>query len=405
MPVIFNEPLSFLQRLTEYMEYHFLLETANNCDDPVDRIQYVTAFAVSASGSNWDRLGKPFNPLLGETYEYVREDLGWKIICEQVSHHPPVSAFHVESQTYRFHGTILPKLKFWGKSVEVQPKGTITVELLKHGETYTWQNVNCSVHNIIVGKLWVEHSGQMEVVNHQTNHRVVLNYKPCGWFGKDAHKLEGVVFNPSKEKVKILYGSWIDTLFSVDPEVYETWIKSSASRNKSSTGSSNNSISGCTSGQNGSTGDFHECEDSESADDAFVPRKASTCDLQLPGQVLLWRAEERPALSKQYYSFTAFAITLNELSSEQIATLPPTDSRLRPDIRKLEDGDIDGAAEEKVRLEEKQRAARKERKKKKDEWRPCWFMQCQHPETGKEDWMYTGEYWVTRDWKRCPDIF
>ena len=31
---------------------------------------------------------------------------------------------------------------------------------------------------------------------------------------------------------------------------------------------------------------------------------------------------------------------------------------------------IDGAAEEKVRLEEKQRAARKDRKKRKEEWVP-----------------------------------
>lgn len=31
--------------------------------------QYVTAFAISACASNWERLGKPFNPLLGETYE------------------------------------------------------------------------------------------------------------------------------------------------------------------------------------------------------------------------------------------------------------------------------------------------------------------------------------------------
>lgn len=45
----------------------------------------------------------------------------------------------------------------------------------------------------------------------------------------------------------------------------------------------------------------------------------------------------------------------------------PTDSRLRPDIRKLESGDIDGAALEKTRLEEKQRDARKSKKAKKGE--------------------------------------
>ena len=35
-------------------------------------LQLVTAFAVSATASNWERIGKPFNPLLGETYELDR---------------------------------------------------------------------------------------------------------------------------------------------------------------------------------------------------------------------------------------------------------------------------------------------------------------------------------------------
>lgn len=34
--------------------------------------QCVAAFAVSAVASQWERTGKPFNPLLGETYELVR---------------------------------------------------------------------------------------------------------------------------------------------------------------------------------------------------------------------------------------------------------------------------------------------------------------------------------------------
>lgn len=62
-----------------------------------------------------------------------REDLGFRLISEQVSHHPPVSAFHAEGlkQDFVFHGSIYPKLKFWGKSVEAEPKGVITLKLPK----------------------------------------------------------------------------------------------------------------------------------------------------------------------------------------------------------------------------------------------------------------------------------
>ncbi|KAK2110288.1 hypothetical protein P7K49_010034 [Saguinus oedipus] len=53
--------------------------------------------------------------------------------CGCVSHHPPISAFHSEglNHDFLFHGSIYPKLKFWGKSVEAEPRGTITLELLK----------------------------------------------------------------------------------------------------------------------------------------------------------------------------------------------------------------------------------------------------------------------------------
>lgn len=72
MPVVFNEPLSFLQRLSEAMEYAELLQNASDAEDPVKRMEFVAAFTVSALASNWERLAKPFNPLLGETYELDR---------------------------------------------------------------------------------------------------------------------------------------------------------------------------------------------------------------------------------------------------------------------------------------------------------------------------------------------
>jgi len=118
----------------------------------------------------------------------------------------------------------------------------------------------------------------------------------------------------------------------------------------------------------------------------------------------LWSFQERPPHSKQMYNFTTFAMQLNELFEDQKSKLPPTDSRLRPDCRELENGDLEAATREKIRLEEKQRAARKERQKKNDRWIPRWFKEDMNPYTGQMDWNFTGTYW-NRDWKMCPDIF
>ena len=45
----------------------------------------IAAFSVSPYSSTFYRAGtKPFNPLLGETYECIREDKGWRFVAEQV---------------------------------------------------------------------------------------------------------------------------------------------------------------------------------------------------------------------------------------------------------------------------------------------------------------------------------
>ena len=61
--------------------------------------------------------------------------------------------------------------------------------------------------------------------------------------------------------------------------------------------------------------------------------------------------------SDKYYNFTELACQLNE-PEDGVA---PTDSRLRPDQRLMEQGDWDAANAQKLRLEEKQRAARRQR--------------------------------------------
>ncbi|XP_054651596.1 oxysterol-binding protein-related protein 2-like [Dunckerocampus dactyliophorus] len=380
MPVVFNEPLSFLQRISEYMEHTHLIRKACGLSNSIDRMQIVAAFAVSAVASQWERTGKPFNPLLGETFELVREDDGYRLISEQVSHHPPISAFHAESlkQEFAFHGSIYPKLKFWGKSVEAEPKGTMTLELPKHKEAYTWTNPMCCVHNVILGKLWIEQYGTVEIVNHSTGDKCVLNFKPCGMFGKELHKVEGHIQDSSKKKRSVIYGKWTECMYSVDPKVYE------AHKSDKKAGADSKKLR-----------QEHSCEDENAVLETVTV---------IPGSALLWRISPRPAHSVQMYSFTSFAMTLNELEPGMEQLLAPTDCRQRPDIRAMENGDIDTASAEKERLEEKQRVARRERSRDEEEWSTRWFQLGTNPHTGAEDWLYKGGYF-DRNYADCPNIY
>ena len=60
-----------------------------------------------------------------------REDKGIKLIAEQVSHHPPVSALHCDGGNFNLFLSIEPVLKFWGKDIEVRTKGHVTIEIPK----------------------------------------------------------------------------------------------------------------------------------------------------------------------------------------------------------------------------------------------------------------------------------
>ena len=116
MPVTLNEPLSTLQRLCEELEYSEPLEKAVKGETPLERLQWVVAFSISSYGScNARASHKPFNPLLGETFECVRDDKGFKYISEQVSHHPPISAAHANGTGWEWEQVLRIRSKFWGE--------------------------------------------------------------------------------------------------------------------------------------------------------------------------------------------------------------------------------------------------------------------------------------------------
>ncbi|KAG0455240.1 hypothetical protein HPP92_024532 [Vanilla planifolia] len=115
--------------------------------------------------------------------------------------------------------------------------------------------------------------------------------------------------------------------------------------------------------------------------------------------VLLW--EHDKSISQTRYNLRSFAISLNELTPGLLEKLPPTDSRLRPDQRHLENGEYELANIEKLRLEQLQRQARKLQEKG---WQPRWFRK----DAEDDCYRYIGGYWEARErsqWDDIPNIF
>nr|DBA23291.1 TPA: hypothetical protein GDO54_014219 [Pyxicephalus adspersus] len=373
MPVNFNEPLSMLQRLTEDLEYHELLDKAAKCENSIEQMCFVAAFSVSSYSTTVHRTAKPFNPLLGETFELDRlEDLGFCSICEQVSHHPPAAAHHVYSKNgWSLWQEITIASKFRGKYLSIMPLGDIHLEFPSSGNHYVWKKVTSTVHNIIVGKLWIDQSGDIEITNYKTKDKCQLKFTPYSYFSRDiARKVTGVVTDANGKAHYVLSGTW-------DEKMECAKIVQSSQGNGSGEG------------------------------------KQKTVYQTLPPK-LLWKKYPLPENAENMYFFSELALTLNEPDD----STAPTDSRHRPDQRLMENGKWDEANVEKQRLEEKQRAVRRRREAEAAEaleegcdyegYQPLWFERKVDSFTGELMCVYKGGYWECKnkqDWSNCPDIF
>uniref|UniRef100_A0AAZ3P3Q9 Oxysterol-binding protein n=1 Tax=Oncorhynchus tshawytscha TaxID=74940 RepID=A0AAZ3P3Q9_ONCTS len=329
MPVQLNEPLNTLQRLCEEVEYSELLDTANHTQDPYQRMVYVATFAVSAYASSYHRAGsKPFNPILGETYECDRPDKGFRFIAEQVSHHPPVSACHCDSNNFTFWQDVQWKNKFWGKSMEIVRIGTTHVTLPAFGDHYEWNKVTSCIHNILSGQRWIEHYGEMSIKNTSSDacQCKVTFVKARSW-SSTVNEIEGMVTDTGGRVIHTFFGKWHEGVYQGVP----------------------------------------------------------------PSAICIWRANPMPVDQDQYYGFTQFAVELNELDAALKPLLPPTDTRYRLDQRCLEEGNIEGAEEQKRRIEELQRGRRKVLEENNVTHKPRFFKKS------KDDtWLSSNVYWEQR---------
>ncbi|KXX80073.1 Oxysterol-binding protein 2 [Madurella mycetomatis] len=365
LPVSFNEPTSLLYRCAEDMEYADLLDLAADRTDSIERLLYVAAFAASEYASTIGRVAKPFNPLLGETFEYARPDKNYRFFIEQVSHHPPIGAAWAESPKWTYYGESAVKSKFYGRSFDINPLGTWFLRLRPtHGgkeDFFTWKKVTSSVVGIITGNPVVDNYGPMEIKNWTTGEVCQLEFKPRGWKASSAYIISGKVVDANGRVRMSLGGRWNSKLYARLTPGYEATVEEPAADSDSL--------------HRGSLND---------------PSKA----------FLIWQANPRPEGIP--FNLTPFVLTFNHLDDNLRPWLAPTDSRFRPDQRAMEDGEYDFAATEKNRLEEAQRARRRERESKGEEFVPAWFAKARCEITGEEYWRFNGEYWKRRE-KAGPD--
>jgi 5-oxoprolinase (ATP-hydrolysing) len=358
MPVSANEPVSLLQRMAEQLEYAQLLDDAAQQSQPAQRLLRVAAFAISqfSNGRAKERaIRKPFNPLLGETFELVRSEAdvpgGFRLLVEKVSHRPVRLAMQADSAHWSFAQSPAPTQKFWGKSAELTTEGRVRVSLrLPDGagedEHYSWNTATVFLRNVVMGEKYVEPVGTMHVCNDSTGAKAAVEFRSKGVFGGRGEEVQVEVLGPDGKQTGVsMNGTWTGSLKVV------------------------------------------------------------------PGGQVVWKAGSLVENPANTYGLTTFAAGLNEITPVEKGKLPPTDCRLRPDQRLAEQGQLDEAEDWKVRLEEAQRQRRKVTEENGDEYRPRWFVKAATGPDGEEVWRLKGGkdgYWEERargSWSGVADLF
>lgn len=208
LPVHLNEPLSFTQRLVEDLEYFELAHRAAAANGVSKRLGWLAALASSCWVPTLTRYGKPFNPLLGETYELVHHEGGFCVVSEQVSHHPPVTALHAESDKWIFWEEYKLDIKFRGQWVRIQPTGLVHFLTKDDGHHYSWNKPQTTIHNVLFGTLWADHEGDVVVTCHAMGERAVVQFSPYSKAKERYRELNGSVLDDKGEIQYILHGAW-----------------------------------------------------------------------------------------------------------------------------------------------------------------------------------------------------
>ncbi|KAI0043627.1 Oxysterol-binding protein [Auriscalpium vulgare] len=213
-PTFVLEPRSMLERITDFMAHPDLIFGAELCDDPEERFMRVLQYYLAGWHIKPKGVKKPYNPVLGEffrcRFDYPNGTHGF-YIAEQVSHHPPVSAFYYISPANKVAilGELRPKSKFLGNSVSTQMDGENRVYLLGRPEDgeYVITMPNMYARGILFGKMVLELGDSCAANNQRHGYHADLEFKTKGFFSGTYNAIAGRV-KRGQTDVGEISGKW-----------------------------------------------------------------------------------------------------------------------------------------------------------------------------------------------------
>ncbi|XP_028845461.1 oxysterol-binding protein-related protein 7 isoform X2 [Denticeps clupeoides] len=355
MPAALNEPINLLQRLCEELEYSELLDAADNTADPYERMVGAGGRGAARPGGGWVWVltgpsafrctsppsPSPATPRPSTATATSPSIPSWGRRTSASAATAPSASSASRSATTPPYPPAMPSrtTSASGKTSDGRTSsgGSLwrSCPLEWSGDHYEWNKAVTCIHNVLSQQRYLEHYG--EVAIHNLNSPVCsckINFIKSRYWGSEANKneVQGVVLDQSGHVVHRFGGFWHEGIF---------------------------------------------------------------CDT-LPNPQCVWKPNPQPKDSILYFGFSSFAIELNELTGDLQPLLPPTDTRLRPDQRMLEEGRIEETDRRKDEIEERQRERRKTQSKTGEEHVPRFFRKSVDA-AGRDVWVTNGTYWKLRE--------
>ena len=348
LPIYFNEPISMLQKECEKFYYSNLLTKASEQKTIEKKLSYISAFIISEISLNIGRQLKPMVPLIGETFEYIDNNLKYKFISEEVQRRPHVSAYYAESDKWKFYGDNknISNFKFMTGSYEIEFLSKVHC-LLYDDELcdfihFTFNKPKTLLKGIFNNKMYYDFNGNVNIKTNSSDIYAEINFE--------------------NEKKNVDLGSFNGEIKNGDNIIYKiggNWKK-----------------------------------------EIYITDKDNN------NKEILFSIPEMNFYNNttENYILPEYNCNFNNLDDNLKKFLPISDTRFRPDQREYENGNIEKAQEIKVKLENNQVKRQEIYDSNQKEYKPNYFCNKYNEDSSDFIYMYNGKYWEDRENKNFNHI-
>ncbi|KAH7639940.1 oxysterol-binding protein-related protein 9-like protein [Dermatophagoides farinae] len=235
LPTFILERRSLLEMYADFFAHADIFCSIPDYKTPEERMIQVTRWYLSAfhAGRKGSIAKKPYNPILGEVFKcywnlsqnndstksIVSNNDGGQLpwakisdlifIAEQVSHHPPISAFYAENIDKRIMccAQIWTKSKFLGLSIGVNNIGQGSIYLLDHGEEYTCTFPSAYGRSILT-EPWFEFGGSVQIECQKSGYSAKIDFLTKPFYGGKRNRINAEIFDPNKKTMATITGEW-----------------------------------------------------------------------------------------------------------------------------------------------------------------------------------------------------